>query len=231
MVVSRQLLRYTVAAAVVLALAAPAAAQGVTGTMTGTVGNRADVTARASGSPNRKSRTLGSPIFARASIHRYPQCAKIAPPCLAAISNTLGTCSPSRGYRFSATGILARDRFHHVRMTRFDVAPDALQIRSQVGCRLVAQLAVFLEAVVDDFLQTQRHLRIERDGRHRRSADDGRQNRRRRLPGERPMARRAFVEHDARLQRVRGRIRARFAHVHQHDRTGRTGRTRGRWVR
>ena len=106
---------------------------------------------------------------------------------------------PLAGCRRALVPLTVADR---ARVPGLEIAPDPLQIRAQVGRRLVAQLAILLEAVVDDLLQAQRQLRIQRDRRDRRPVQDRGEDHRRRLARERLAAGRALVQHDAEREQV-----------------------------
>ncbi len=73
-----------------------------------------------------------------------------------------------RGRRLRLVGVLGCHVAdpHRVGAPRLEVALDAPEIGAQVGRALVAQLAVLLEAVVDDLLHPDRQLRVEERRRH-----------------------------------------------------------------
>ena len=91
-------------------------------------------------------------------------------------------------------------------MTRFDIAADALQIGPELGRRLVAELAILLEAVGDDLLQPERQVGVERRRRQRRLVQDCRERHGRRLPRERMPSSRALVQHHAERKQIRAAV-------------------------
>ena len=89
------------------------------------------------------------------------------------------------------------DGGHGLRVPGLDVAPDPLEVRTQIRRRLVSQLAILLEAVVDHVLETKRQFGIQSHRRDRRAIEDRRQDHRGGLAREWVTASRALVEHDA----------------------------------
>ena len=109
---------------------------------------------------------------------------------------------PEAGTRCRRKAEPAGQHFNGARVPRFDVPPHALQVGPQVRRRLISQLAIFLEAVVDHFLETDRQLGIQHHRRNRRTIEDRRENHGGGLAGKWMVARRALVEHDTQREKI-----------------------------
>jgi len=80
-------------------------------------------------------------------------------------------------------------------MARPVIPLQSLQIRSHVGCVLVAQVAIFLQRLVDDVFQLRRHIGIQPDHGHRGAVHDGLTDHRRTFSVKRQITRRHLIEH------------------------------------
>ena len=89
---------------------------------------------------------------------------------------------------------------------RIRVPLQALEVGANVRRVLVAQVAIFFEALVDDAFQFRRHVGIQAHWRHRSAVENRIENDRRAVPAKWPRARRHFVEHDAEREQIGARV-------------------------
>ena len=87
-------------------------------------------------------------------------------------------------------------------MHRIQIAPQALQIRPQLRGRLIPQLTILFEAVVDHLLQAEGQLRVRDNRRDGHLVQNRGKGRSRGLGRERMMARGALVKHCAQREQV-----------------------------
>ena len=89
---------------------------------------------------------------------------------------------------------------------RIRVPLQALEVGANVRRVLVAQVAIFFEALVDDALQFRRHVGIQAHRRHGRAVENGIENDPRAFPAKWQRARRHFVEHHPEREQIRARV-------------------------
>ena len=99
---------------------------------------------------------------------------------------------PARDDRGGEWGRHAAGHVH-----RAGVSFQALKVGANVRRVLVAQIAIFFEAFVDDPFQVRRHIGIQPHWRHRSAVENRLENGPGAFPAKWPRARRHFIDHDA----------------------------------
>ena len=97
--------------------------------------------------------------------------------------------------------------------SRFRIALQPLQVAAHLRGMLVAQIDVFLQRLVDDVFQPCRHFMIQPHRRHWRAIHDGFANHGRAFAVEGNIARRHFVQHCAKREKIAARIQFPPAHL------------------
>ncbi len=93
------------------------------------------------------------------------------------------------------------------------VACQALQVRAQLGCRLIAQITILLQTLVDDALQLRRSFGIQPHGSNRRRVENRSEDNSGSFAAERQRAGRHFIQDRAEREQVGACVQFLAAHL------------------
>ena len=93
------------------------------------------------------------------------------------------------------------------------VAPETLQVRSHIGCVLIAQAPIFFQGFANDLFQLHGEIGVEAHRRNRSAIQDGFAGDSRAFPAERRCGRRHFVQNRAEGKQIGSRIELSASHL------------------